>query len=56
MLGDTVDKAYGEYSAGKSTTAVAKVGVDVLVWQLLASVGVPGLTINLVVSQDEPDH
>lgn len=50
MCGDTVDKAYAEYSKGNGNIAAAKMGVDVLLWQMLASVAVPGLTINLVVS------
>lgn len=50
MCGDTVDKAYKKHSAGKDYAAVAKMGVDVLLWQMLASVAVPGLTINFAVS------
>ena len=47
--GDTVDKAYKEYSQGRGSFATVKMGLDVMLWQLLASVAVPGLTINLVV-------
>lgn len=32
--------------------AVGKMGFDVLLWQLLASVAVPGLTINIAVSRE----
>lgn len=50
VLGDTVDKGYKDYSEGKGMTAVGKISLDVLLWQTLASVAVPGLTINLTVS------
>lgn len=50
VCGDTVDKAYKEYSEGKGLAAAGKMGFDVLLWQSLASVAVPGLTINLAVS------
>lgn len=49
VCGDTADKAYTELSEGRGKIAAAKMGVDVLLWQLLASVAVPGLTIHLVV-------
>ncbi|CAM9645337.1 unnamed protein product [Pylaiella littoralis] len=49
VCGDTVDKAYRDYSKGKGMVAVGKMGFDVLLWQLLASVAVPGLTINIAV-------
>lgn len=51
VCGDTVDKAYGAYSEGGGAKAAVKVGFDVLLWQSLASVAVPGLTINIVVSR-----
>lgn len=50
VCGDTADKAYKEYSEGKGLAAAGKMGFDVLLWQSLASVAVPGLTINLAVS------
>lgn len=50
VCGDTADKAYMEYSEGKGLAAAGKMGFDVLLWQSLASVAVPGLTINLAVS------
>ncbi|CAM9721657.1 unnamed protein product, partial [Laminaria digitata] len=50
VCGDTADKAYKEYSQGKGLAAAGKMGFDVLLWQSLASVAVPGLTINLAVS------
>lgn len=50
VLGDTIDKGYKDYSDGKGAVAVGKMGLDVLLWQTLASVAVPGLTINVVVS------
>ncbi|CAM9418652.1 unnamed protein product, partial [Hapterophycus canaliculatus] len=49
VLGDTVDKGYKDYAEGKGVTAVGKMSLDVLLWQSLASVAVPGLTINLTV-------
>ncbi|CAN0346998.1 unnamed protein product, partial [Ectocarpus sp. 12 AP-2014] len=50
VCGDTVDKAYKDYTKGKGMVAVGKTGLDVLLWQTLASVAVPGLTINIAVS------
>ncbi|CAN0369652.1 unnamed protein product [Ectocarpus sp. 8 AP-2014] len=50
VCGDTVDKAYKDYTKGKGMVAVGKTGLDVLLWQSLASVAVPGLTINIAVS------
>lgn len=49
VCGDTIDKAYRAHSEGKGAKAAAKMGFDVLLWQSLASVAVPGLTINVVV-------
>ncbi|CAM9681118.1 unnamed protein product, partial [Ectocarpus sp. 4 AP-2014] len=49
VCGDTVDKAYKDYTKGKGMVAVGKTGLDVLLWQSLASVAVPGLTINIAV-------
>lgn len=51
MCGDTIDKAYRAYSEDGGAKAAVKVGFDVLLWQSLASVAVPGLTINIVVSR-----
>lgn len=53
VCGDTIDKAYREYRAGRRSMAVAQAAADVLIWQGLASVAVPGLTINLVVSDHD---
>ena len=50
VCGDTADKAYKEYSEGKGLASAGKMGFDVLLWQSLASVAVPGLTINLAAS------
>lgn len=50
VFGDTVDKAHRARSEGKGNAAVLAMGVDVLLWQSLASVAIPGLTINMVVS------
>lgn len=52
VCGDTADKAYKELSEGRGKIAAVKMGVDVLLWQLLASVAVPGLTIHLVVRRE----
>ncbi|CAN0023608.1 unnamed protein product [Ectocarpus fasciculatus] len=49
VCGDTVDKAYRDYTKGEGMVAVGKTGLDVLLWQSLASVAVPGLTINIAV-------
>lgn len=51
VCGDTVDKAYQEFAQGKGGAAAAKMGFDVLLWQSLASVAIPGLTINLAASK-----
>jgi fission process protein 1 len=44
VLGDTIDKARREPQTGRFSKAM-----DVLIWQMLASVAVPGATINLTV-------
>lgn len=49
VCGDTADKAYKARKAGNSTAAVAKMAIDVLLWQSLASVAIPGFTIHTVV-------
>lgn len=49
VVGDTIDKGYKDYADGKGAVAVGKMGLDVLLWQTLASVAVPGLTINMAV-------
>lgn len=46
MLCDTADKTSKAHAAGKSTAEAAVAAGDTLVWQLLASVVIPGFTIN----------
>jgi hypothetical protein len=51
VLGDTADKSHRAHAAGE---APAPVAVDVLVWQMLASVLIPGATINVTVKVRRP--
>ena len=55
VLADTIDKFRkslkgGKYSAGASTKCAIIEGVDALIWQLAASVALPGYTIHQVVA------
>lgn len=50
VLGDALDKGNKRLEAGGSTLDVAYQGLDVLLWQSLASVAIPGLVVNRTVS------
>ena len=53
VVADTVDKTRKAYSGGKYATAITNCavieGFDALVWQLAASVALPGYTIHQIV-------
>ena len=49
VLCDTADKAAQSMARGEAASATAATAADVLLWQGLASVAIPGLTINSVV-------
>jgi mitochondrial fission process protein 1 len=49
VLADTADKSLKEYrSSNSNLTSSIKVGGDVVIWQMLASVMIPGFTINRI--------
>lgn len=48
VFADTFDKSYKSYQKDQSLVKSAKVGGDVVIWQLLASVMIPGFTINRI--------
>lgn len=48
---DTVEKTYRSYKAGSSSGEVFKTAADTFIWQLFASVLIPGYTINFVAKQ-----
>lgn len=48
VFADTFDKSYKSYQKDQSLVKSAKVGGDVVIWQLLASVIIPGFTINRI--------
>jgi len=48
VLADTADKSSKSFNKDKSLVNAAKIGGDVLCWQLLASVMIPGFTINRI--------
>lgn len=55
VIADTIDKfrkslSGGKYNQGASTTCAIIEGVDALIWQLAASVALPGYTIHQVVA------
>jgi len=55
VIADTVDKfrksiGGGKYNAGAATTCAIVEGLDALIWQLAASVALPGYTIHQVVA------
>ena len=45
---DTLDKVYTSYKEGKPTGAIVKNGLDAFLWQVLASVIIPGKVVHLV--------
>ena len=48
VAGDTVDKARQTANRGASVTSIAYTATDVFLWQLAASVAIPGMAINQV--------
>jgi len=48
VFADTADKCIKSYEKDKSLVKAAKIGGDVVIWQLLASVIIPGFTINRI--------
>ncbi|KAK4878291.1 hypothetical protein RN001_010797 [Aquatica leii] len=46
VLADTISKTKQEYEQQTSFKNVAFVGMDTILWQMLASVIIPGITIN----------
>lgn len=46
VCADTVDKSVRERQRGSSTKKIAVVTGDVFTWQMVASVIIPGITIN----------
>lgn len=48
VFADTYDKSMKEYTKSDSIRRAALVGGDVVIWQLLASVMIPGFTINRI--------
>jgi fission process protein 1 len=49
VSGDTLDKTMRSYREGRRASVVAYTSFDVFMWQLLASVAIPGFTIHQVV-------
>jgi len=49
VVGDTVDKTLRASQLGAETSALAYTAADVALWQLAASVAIPGFAINQVV-------
>lgn len=45
-LADTVDKTLKDYEKSSSISNASITAVDVFIWQMLASVMIPGYTIN----------
>ncbi|XP_061396955.1 mitochondrial fission process protein 1 [Musca vetustissima] len=48
VCADTIDKSYKDYKQGASVKNVAITATDVFIWQILASVVIPGFTINRI--------
>lgn len=48
VCADTVDKSVRERQRGSSTKKIAVVTGDVFTWQMVASVIIPGITINRI--------
>ncbi|XP_017769197.1 PREDICTED: mitochondrial fission process protein 1 [Nicrophorus vespilloides] len=48
VLADTYDKSSKCHDGGAATKKVVYTAADTLLWQMLASVAIPGLTINRV--------
>uniref|UniRef100_A0A1I8NNX7 Mitochondrial fission process protein 1 n=1 Tax=Stomoxys calcitrans TaxID=35570 RepID=A0A1I8NNX7_STOCA len=48
VCADTIDKSYKDYKKGSSLTNVGITASDVFIWQILASVVIPGFTINRI--------
>lgn len=48
VFADTYDKSVKEFKKSQSVSKSAIVAGDVVIWQLLASVAIPGFTINRI--------
>lgn len=48
VFADTADKSMKSYAKDQSLVKAAKIGGDVVIWQMLASVMIPGFTINRI--------
>ncbi|XP_023304008.1 mitochondrial fission process protein 1 [Lucilia cuprina] len=47
-VADTVDKTYKDFKQSSSVSSAGITAVDVFLWQMLASVSIPGFTINRI--------
>lgn len=45
-VADTIDKSYKDFKQNASVKSAGITAVDVFLWQMLASVTIPGFTIN----------
>ena len=45
-VADTIDKTHKDYNQRASVKSAAITAADVFLWQMLASVSIPGFTIN----------
>lgn len=45
-VADTIDKTYKDFKQNSSVSSAGITAVDVFLWQMLASVSIPGFTIN----------
>ncbi|CRL05545.1 CLUMA_CG018260, isoform A [Clunio marinus] len=48
VFADTADKSLKSYEKDKNLIKSVKIGSDVVIWQMLASVMIPGFTINRI--------
>lgn len=48
VFADTADKSLKSYKKDNNIVQAAKIGGDVVIWQMLASVMIPGFTINRI--------
>lgn len=46
VIADTVDKTNRDYKKNTSLRSAGITAADVFIWQMLASVAIPGFTIN----------
>lgn len=50
-VADTIDKSYKDFKQNASVKSAGITAVDVFLWQMLASVTIPGFTINRWVAE-----